>query len=91
VAIDPHQRVSRYLGKTLLARAGLELFTELVEQPSSIALPEKMRQGDRFQIAYIDGCCAAIEVFFNFYYVCHLLTEGGIALSTIARVLMCAD
>src|SRR5215475_2163326 len=41
VAIDPYQRAFHHLGKTLISRAGLEQFTEVIEEPSCLALPAK--------------------------------------------------
>jgi hypothetical protein len=45
-----------------------------------LALPEKMQAGERFGLAYIDGSHAFHEALLDFYYVRHLLDEGGIAL-----------
>jgi hypothetical protein len=68
------------LGKTLISRAGLESFTEIIEEPSCLALPSKMRAQEKFQLAYIDGSHAFHEALLDFYYVRHLLTIGGVVL-----------
>lgn len=80
VAIDPYQRVWHHLGKTLIKRAGLEAYTEVIEEPSCLALPSKMRAGEKFDLAYIDGSHAFHEALLDFYYIRHLLNDGGIAL-----------
>lgn len=78
VAIDPYQRLWHHLGKTLIARAGLSGFVEVVEEPSCLALPAKMQAGETFQLAYIDGSHAYHEALLEFYYARHLLDIGGI-------------
>jgi predicted O-methyltransferase YrrM len=78
VAIDPYQRAWHHLGKTLVTRAELGSFVEVIEQLSCLALPDKMRASERFQLAYIDGSHAFHEALLDFYYVRHLLDMGGI-------------
>jgi predicted O-methyltransferase YrrM len=80
VAIDPYQRVWHHLGKTLIQRADLEDFVEVIEEPSCLALPSKMRSGRKFDLAYIDGSHAFHEALLDFYYMRHLLNDGGIVL-----------
>lgn len=80
VAIDPYQGAFGHLGKTLLKRAGLEPFTQVIEEPSCLALPDLMREGRSFGLAYIDGSHAVQECMLDFYYLRHLLTMGGIVL-----------
>jgi predicted O-methyltransferase YrrM len=80
VAIDPYQRVWHRLGITLIERAGLAGYTEVVEEPSCLGLPAKMRAGEKFDLAYIDGSHAFHEALIDFYYVRHLLNEGGVVI-----------
>ena len=79
-AIDPYQRVWHHLGKTLIERESLTQFTRVIEEPSCLALPDLMRSGERFQIAYIDGSHVFHEAMLDFYYTRHLLDIGGIVL-----------
>lgn len=78
VAIDPYQRVWHHLGKVLITRAGLSEFVEVMEEPSCLALPAKMRSGEKFQLIYIDGSHAYHEALLDFYYARHLLDIGGV-------------
>lgn len=80
VAIDPYQRAFGHLGKTLLKREGLETFTQVIEEPSCLALPDLMRAGRSFDLAYIDGSHAFQECMLDFYYIRHLLPIGGVVL-----------
>lgn len=81
VAIDPNQNEWWHnLGKTLIRRAGLDDFVEVIEEPSCLALPEKMRSGETFDLAYIDGSHAFQDAMLDFYYVRYLLNPGGIVL-----------
>jgi len=45
-----------------------------------LALPAKMRGGEQFQLAYIDGSHAFHEALLDFYYIRHLLSAGGVVL-----------
>jgi predicted O-methyltransferase YrrM len=80
VAIDPYQRAWHRLGVTLIERAGLKEFTEIIEELSCLALPSLMREGRSFELIYIDGSHAFHEALLDFYYARHLLSEGGIVL-----------
>lgn len=78
-AIDPYQPAWHHLGKTLIARAGLNDFVKVVEEPSCLALPALMRTSkDCFDLAYVDGSHAFHEALLDFYYMRHLLREGGV-------------
>jgi len=80
IAIDPYQRAWHHLGKTLIDRAGLAPFSRVIEEPSCLALPDLMRTGERFQLAYIDGSHAFHEALLDFYYARHLLDVDGVVL-----------
>jgi predicted O-methyltransferase YrrM len=78
VAIDPYQRLWYHLGKTLIARAALSDYVEIIEEPSRIALPLKLASQGTFDLAYVDGSHAFHEVMLDLYYVRHLLADGGV-------------
>src|SRR5690242_6372292 len=46
VALDPYQGAWHRLGITLIERAGLNGYTEIIEERSCLALPTKMRAGE---------------------------------------------
>jgi len=78
IAIDPYQR--NFVGTTLLRRAKLDPFCEVIEEPSCLALPRLMREGRRFDLIYVDGSHAFQEAIIDFYYARHLLPIGGVVL-----------
>ena len=81
VAIDPYQSRERgydSIGDDNLSRAGLREYVEIIEDYSSAALPRLVADARKVQLAYIDGSHLFEDVFIDFYYVNHLLDEGGI-------------
>lgn len=80
VAIDPYQRDFDSIGKLGLARSGLDGFSQVIEEPSCLALPSLMRAGRKFDFAYIDGSHAFLDCILDFFYVRHLLNVGGIVM-----------
>jgi predicted O-methyltransferase YrrM len=80
IAIDPYQSAFHYLGATLLERATLGDYVEIIGEASHLALPSLLREERQFQLAYIDGSHAFHQAFFDFYYLRHLMREGGVIL-----------
>jgi predicted O-methyltransferase YrrM len=78
VAIDPYQKNWNDLGKSLIERAGLGRYVEVIEEPSCTALPRLLAEAEAFDLAYVDGSHAYHEVMLDLYYVRHLLNDGGV-------------
>ena len=56
MAIDPFQRQSwDGAGLATLATAGVDGLVEVIEEESAFALPDLVRSGRRFDLAFIDG------------------------------------
>jgi predicted O-methyltransferase YrrM len=90
VAIDPLQR-TLFDGAGLLAveRSGLAGFLDFRGEPSALVLPQLVRDGEKFDLIYIDGSHFFEEILIDAYYCIRLLNEGGVMLfddSTIGHV-----
>jgi predicted O-methyltransferase YrrM len=79
IAIDPAQLTDyQGAGVHLLRRAGLDSFFRLVPQPSAVALPELLRNGERARFAFIDGWHTFDHTLVDFFYIDQMLETGGI-------------
>ncbi len=94
VAIDPLQATMfDSCGLVRLAAAGLEPYLDFRGESSSLALPQLVREGRRFDLIYIDGSHVFEGVLIDTYYSTRLLREGGImafddsSLDQVAKVL----
>ena len=77
-AIDPFQYVDfDGRGVANVSTAGFDFF-RLIAERSELALPELLRKGDRFDLAFIDGLHTADQTMIDFYFVDRLLRPGGI-------------
>ncbi len=80
-AIDPFQtKVWKQEGVALLEEAGMTERFRLVEDFSSLALAQMVKDGERFGLIYVDGSHLFEDVFVDAYYSAQLLTEGGLLL-----------
>jgi|SRR5579862_545473 len=78
VSIDPFQStVWDGVGVTCVESAGLSPWVELVQEPSSLALPRFLAEGRRFGVIYIDGSHLFEDVFVDAYFSARLLSNGG--------------
>lgn len=77
-AIDPFQDNYQQIGKRNLAALGLADRLTLIEELSHVALPELLRQDQRFDFVFIDGCHRFDSIFLDFYYADLLLDPGGL-------------
>jgi predicted O-methyltransferase YrrM len=77
-AIDPFQ-VSDFYGRGVanVKRAGFPFF-EIIEQPSEIALPDLLKKGRTYEMAFIDGLHTADQTLLDFYYLDRMIPVGGI-------------
>lgn len=77
VVIDPYQSTYfKGIGQANLDRAGFE-FYRLVEQPSEIALPELIKAGEIFDLAFIDGNHDLSYVLTDFLLLNRLVKPDG--------------
>lgn len=78
VAIDPHQSTQWHdIGTLNLERGGFSGLTELIQQPSEIALPELLKNNASFDFGLIDGWHTFDHTLLDFFYVNRLLDVGG--------------
>lgn len=78
VAIDPDERTEwRSVGIFNVERAGLQDLFRFCEEPSELALPGLIREGETFDVAFIDGLHRFDGVLMDFMFVDKLLQPGG--------------
>jgi hypothetical protein len=81
IAIDGFQKLGfDDVGRLKLDEAGLSSYVQVREQLSSVALPQLVDEGLRFQLIYIDGSHRFEDVFCDFYFVRSLASIGGYVL-----------
>ncbi len=77
VIVDPDERTAwSGIGLTNLGRAGIDFF-ELCEEPSEIALPQLLKDGAVFDLAFIDGWHTFDQTVVDMYYANRLVRTGG--------------
>lgn len=77
-AIDPMAiKLWGSLGLLNVQRAGLEPRLRFLEASSHVALPELLRQQERFEVAFIDGCHRFDYTLLEYFYLDKLLPVGG--------------
>lgn len=80
-AIDPFQaQVWKNEGCALLEEEGMSECFRLLEDFSSLALAQLVRDGERFGLIYVDGSHLFEDVFVDAYFSTQLLSEGGLML-----------
>lgn len=79
VALDPFQSV-RFAdcGLQVLRKAGVDSIVEHHAEASQTALPAFLREGRRFDLAFVDGNHRFDAVFLDLYYLGRLLPKGGV-------------
>ena len=79
VTLDPWQ-LSGYAdrGLEILAAAGVKPFVEFHREKSQLALPQFLKAGRQFDLAFVDGNHRFDAVFLDLYYLGHLVRKGGI-------------
>jgi predicted O-methyltransferase YrrM len=81
VVIDPFQSRKYHNAATRsLSDLGIANLAEFHEEPSELALPQLVREGRQFDLAFIDGGHAFDQVFTDLRYVHLLLRPGGVAI-----------
>jgi hypothetical protein len=77
-AIDPFRSsVWNRAGIVAIESAGYAESFVLIEDMSSVALPQLWRQGRKVDLIYIDGSHLFEDVFVDFYFACRLAREGA--------------
>jgi predicted O-methyltransferase YrrM len=81
VVLDPHQ-ATRFgnCGLQVLEEAGVASLVEHHAEQSQIALPRFLREGRRFDLAFVDGNHRFDGVFLDLVYLGHLLHPGAVVL-----------
>lgn len=79
VAMDPYQ-ATRFgnCGLQFLDEAGLTEMLEFHAEESQVALPRFLREGRRFDLAFVDGNHRFDGVFLDLVYLGRLVRPGGI-------------
>jgi hypothetical protein len=78
VAIDPEESTTwRSIGILNVEKAGFQDMVRLYEAPSYKILPQLVTEGERFDLAFIDGLHLFDAVLIDFFYMDKLLDIGG--------------
>jgi predicted O-methyltransferase YrrM len=79
VTLDPWQS-SGYAnrGLEILEEAGVKSLVEFHAEKSQLALPQFLKEGRQFDLAFVDGNHRFDAVFLDLYYLGHLVRKGGI-------------
>lgn len=79
--IDPFQAsVWDNCGVLNIASAGLDLYLRHFEEYSALALARLVKEGETFDLVYIDGSHLFEDVFVDFYFCARLLSDSGVIL-----------
>jgi len=83
MAIDPNQTGRgpdqwRGIALAMVGAAGLSANFQLLEEPSHVALPRLLAEGERFDLIFIDGWHSFDYTFVDYFYSDLLLRERGI-------------
>lgn len=78
-AIDPNQSsVYDSIGVLNVERAGLSEHFRLIEDRSYLALPQLCRDGEHFDLVFIDGSHIFDFILIDFFYADRMLEVGGL-------------
>ncbi len=79
VTLDPWQ-ASAYAnrGLEILEEAGVKSLVEFHEEKSQLALPQFVKEGRQFDLAFVDGNHRFDAVFVDLYYLGHLVRKSGV-------------
>jgi hypothetical protein len=94
VAIDPFQlepapvagTTYEGVGLQALERAGVDDLVHLHQEESQVVLPRLLDEGQRFDLAFIDGNHRFEAVFLDLIYVGRLVAEGGVVFADDAQL-----
>jgi len=79
VVLDPYQ-TSAYAdrGLQILESAGVTPLVEFHSESSQLALPQFLKEGRQFDLAFVDGNHRFDAVFVDLYYLGRLVRKGGV-------------
>lgn len=80
VALDPFQAGFANCGLQVLREAGVASLVEHHAEVSQIALPAFLKEGRRFDLAFVDGNHRFDAVFLDLFYLGRLLPRGSVIL-----------
>jgi predicted O-methyltransferase YrrM len=79
LAIDPFQQEAwQGAGLRTLREAGVADAVEVIAEESQLALPRLVREGRRFDFAFVDGDHRFEGVFLDLYFMTRLVRPGGL-------------
>ena len=79
VTLDPWQSTGyASRGLEILAEAGVKSLIEFHREKSQLALPQFLKEGRQFDLAFVDGNHRFDAVFLDLYYLGHLVRKSGI-------------
>jgi predicted O-methyltransferase YrrM len=80
IVVDPNQRTEWHnAGLQNMRRANIN-YVHLIEKPSEIALPQLLSEGQRFDLAFIDGWHTFDHALMDFFYIDKMLNAEGIVI-----------
>lgn len=77
IAMDPFQKDYGYLAISNIEAAGMKEMFDFREDYSHHVLPELLREGFRFDLAFIDGDHKFDGILLDFHYAALMLEAGG--------------
>ena len=81
LAVDPFQTAAYGgAGRASFAAVGLGEALSVDERGSELALPELLRAGERFDLAFIDGSHLFEHVLLDLFYLARLVRPGGLVM-----------
>jgi predicted O-methyltransferase YrrM len=77
-AVDPFQvKGFHSMGVHNLEKAGLGKYVRFVEESSHTALPRMVKEGEKFDLIFIDGCHLFDAALVDFFFADQLVEAGG--------------
>jgi predicted O-methyltransferase YrrM len=78
IVVDPNQRTEWHnAGLQNMRRANIN-YVHLIEKPSEIALPQLLSEGQRFDLAFIDGWHTFDHALVDFFYIDKMMNVNGV-------------
>jgi len=79
ISIDPFQTSQwKNVGRANLLRANLDNLSKVIEDYSHFALPELLKNGEKFDLIFIDGMHLFDYTIVDMFFADHLLNVGGL-------------
>jgi predicted O-methyltransferase YrrM len=78
VTIDPHQAWCDHAGVRTIRESGMAAFTRVLLEESCVSLGRMLQQGERFDLAFIDGGHHFDHKFIDAFFALRLVRPGGL-------------